>query len=258
MTTIIDGRGNISRNEKITQEDSFKPISIEEYRKLELTPEQEWDNIYNSKKCSLEALESIEIKKRGRGPDKPIYYSMSKEKGPYYDPGCIHVHIWKNPKLIENFTCEQFQNIPYIQFTDAKPGLYCSICHCRRKQFQFKWNQKLDDNSDKKECYLQYGVKNNYKIPIKEKTVFIENKINENLTPNKTILNWGRIINRLFYSMNNDKIIYTISQYKSLYLWPWQLTSYQKFRLNNPNYKNSCIFIKSDLDKFKDNYSIII
>ena len=58
--------------------------------------------------------------------------------------------------------------------------------------------------------------------------------------------------------MYNDKIIYEISIYKSLYLWPWQLTPYQKVKLNNPDYKSSCIFVKSDISKFRDNYAIIV
>lgn len=255
MTTIIDGRGNVSRIEDKKLEDSFKPISIEDYRKLELTPEQEWNNMYNARKCSLEAIEAIEIKKRGKGPDKPIYSSDSKEKGPYYDPESIHIHIWKKPELIENFTCEQFQNIPYIQFTDSKPGLYCCICHTRRRQFQFKWNQNLDDEEDKKEYNINYQINTNYSISPIDKKVLIEDEKN---TTNKIILNWDRILNRVFYSINHDKLVYAVSSYKSLYLWPWQLTPYQKFKLNNSEYKSSCVFIKSEVDKFKDNYSIII
>ena len=105
MTTVIDGRGNISRIENSSdipdEESSFTPMSIEEYRNLKLTPEQEWNNFYNPKKCSIEALEAIEITKRGNGPDKPVYSVDSKGPGPYYDPGCAHIHIWKKVKLIQ-------------------------------------------------------------------------------------------------------------------------------------------------------------
>ncbi len=265
MTTIIDGRGNISRIEKCLdtpEEDSFKPMSIEEYRNLKLTPEQEWNNIYNPKKCSLEAIEAIEIRKRGRGPDKPVYFSGSTEIGPYYDPGCIHIHIWKKKELIQNFTCEQFQNVPHIQYTDKKPGLYCSICHMRRKYFEFKWRENLDDPYEEPSIYEN---KNTYTkedfLPESDIKTFPIAKCEESIkvSPlNKKILNWERLIKRVFHSMYNDKIIYTISMYKSLYLWPWQLTPYQKFKLDNPNYKSSSIFVKSDLDKFKDNYAIIV
>tara|TARA_B100000287_G_scaffold428731_1_gene480641 strand:- start:8908 stop:9708 length:801 start_codon:yes stop_codon:yes gene_type:complete len=266
MTTVIDGRGNISRIENssditIEEEHSFAPMSIEEYRNLKLTPEQEWNNIYNPKKCSIEALEAIEIKKRGNGPDKPVYSVGSKEPGPYYDPDCAHIHIWKKVKLIQNFTCEQFHNVPYIQFTNKKPGLYCCICHERRKQFQFKWKENLDypyeeptifhnKNKYNKEDFLPPSS-----VKVFPKTVTEVPVSNEN---NKKILNWERLVNRIFHSIYNEKLIYPISKYKSLYLWPWQLTAYQKFKLDNPEYKSSHIFVKSDLDKFKNNYAIIV
>jgi hypothetical protein len=288
MTTVIDGRGNISRIEDssntLDEEPSFDPMSIEEYRSLKLTPEQEWNNIHNPKKCSIEALEAIEIKKRGNGPDKPIYRIGAKDPGPYYDPDCAHIHIWKKVKLIQNFTCEQFHNVPYIQFTNKKPGLYCSICHERRKQFQFKWKENLkqfqfrqkvnikqiqfrckDDLDDSYEKPMIFNNKNKYSkedfLPPSSVKVFPKTAAKIPTSDhdiNKKILNWERLVNRIFHSIYNEKLIYPLSKYKSLYLWPWQLTVYQKFKLNNPEYKSSRVFVKSGLDKFKNNYTIIV
>ena len=82
MPTLIDGRGNViemeTENEtKMETEDSkeFVPMSIVEYRNMNLTAEQEWNNVHNPKRCSIEALHNIEIKSRGKGPDKKIYNS---------------------------------------------------------------------------------------------------------------------------------------------------------------------------------------
>jgi len=58
--------------------------------------------------------------------------------------------------------------------------------------------------------------------------------------------------------MYNDKIIYPVSRFKSLYLWPWQLTPYQRFKLNMPDYKSSNIFVANDNLKFQDNYAVIV
>ena len=108
MSTIINGRGIISKIEEEErpplETEPFKCMTIEEYRNLKLTPEQEWNNMYNAKKVSIEALKNIEIRKRGKGPEKKVYSSAkSLENGPYYDPGCNHVHVWKKRSLIKNF-----------------------------------------------------------------------------------------------------------------------------------------------------------
>ena len=58
--------------------------------------------------------------------------------------------------------------------------------------------------------------------------------------------------------MYNEKVVYPISRFKSLYLWPWQLTNYQKFKLKFPDYKKSNIFGPSELEEFKDNYAVIV
>lgn len=274
MSTIIDGRGNLHRQEPETlismienmktkpEKDKIKIMSIEEYRNLKLTPEQEWNNTYNSKKVSIEALKAIEIKKRGKGPDKKLFFPGCNEAGPYYDPYCNHVHIWKKRKLIKNFIGEQFQNVPHVQFTDNKPGLYCSICHCRNTQFYLKWSQSIDDYQEMSNILKNSVVfKKEDFLPFEKIKVFpptVETPPPELEINNRVLLKWKSFMSKVKHSIYNDKIIYPVSKYKSLYLWPWQLTPYQRFKLNNPKYKSSVVFVPNDDLKFQNNYATIV
>lgn len=274
MSTIIDGRGNLHKKEPETiismlenkkikpDKDKNEVMSIEEYRNLNLTPEQEWDSIYNAKRVSIEALHTIEIKRRGKGPDKKIYYPGCSGPGPYYDPQCNHIHVWKNKSLIENFTGEQSQNVPHVQFTDDKPGLYCCICHCKNSQVRLNWREHVDD-------YYEKPVILQNDIVYKEEDFLPKDKIKEFpkfiLKPeaikernNRIVCKWESFMFKVIYSLKNDKIVYPLSSFKSLYLWPWQLTPYQRFKLKCPEYKSSNIFVKSDLEKFRNNYAIIV
>ena len=114
-------------------------MSTEEFCDIKMTEKEEWESHFNGKRCSIEALDSIIIKKRGNGPEKPIYTHTSTDPGPYYDPRGNHIHIWKGKKNIKNLNGEQNQNVKFIQFTYAKPGYYCSICHARNKNSSIKW-----------------------------------------------------------------------------------------------------------------------
>ncbi len=234
-------------------------ISIEEYRSIEETPEEEWNMIYNNKKISIEALEHIEIKKRGKGPEKPIYISHSDKPGPFYDPISSHVHIFKKDSLIKNFTSEQDPRCKFVQYRDYKPGTYCSICHCSCEKFHFNFmgsNKKPRINSH----FKNLSIDENPKI-ITEPSIDENSKIIiEPFTSSKKSYHaeWKRVITRVIHSLNNKKIVYPISKYKSLLLWPWQLTPYQKFKLENKNYKNSCIFVKSKIEFFREDYACIV
>ena len=158
---------------------------------------------------------------------------------------------------------EQFQNVPYVQYTEDKPGLYCSICHARNKQFGLKWNYNLDDEYEQPSILKNDSIfkKKDFLPKSKIKSFPNTSKISRNHTnkkPNKILLRWETLMYRVNYLLNNDKVIYTISRFKSLYLWPWQLTPYQKFKLKFPDYKSSCTFVKSEIEKFNDNYAVII
>lgn len=234
---------------------------IETYRNKILSEREEWDEFYRGKKISIEALEYIEIKKRGIGPIKRKYESYSDlENGPYYDSRCSHVHIWKEPCKIKNFNGEQTKNSEYIEYGNNKKGLYCSICHMRNVPFHFKWRQEPDQDLG---LNFVNKLENKYKKEdfLDQKDVITFPDIPEiiNIEPEKnlTIEKWKKILYKVKYMANNEMIVYKISDFKSLLKWPWELTDYQKFKLKNPDYLNTPIFLKPTIKNFKNNYAII-
>ncbi len=227
-----------------SETDSSFTIPIDIYRKMEFTDKEEWDNIYNPKKCSIEALNYIEIKKRGEGPIKKTYTSFAdKSEGPYKDTLGVHVCVWRKNELISNFICEQDPTEENIQFPDYKEGIYCCICHKRKECKEFNWTKikhtKREDPGPVKynDIPVLYG-------PLEKKE-------------SKAIPNWQKLMIKVNYKLYNDKIVYQLSPTESILLWPWQMTHYQKFKYNNKNYKESSIFLSSDKDTFKDTYGII-
>jgi len=262
MGTLITGRGvvrnigdktvdNVEEFKLELPDEEVELMSIEEYRKLELTEEQEWNNSYNPKRCSIEALNYIDIKKRGKGDIKSEYRSFSDtEYGPYYDPIGVHLCTWKNNKLIKNFKCEQDPSSESVQFSRVKPGLHCSICHKRKECRQFNWCEPVKPSRD-----CQPGVNpvtNEYKFTYPPVIKVVQRPKVSNAIPN-----WNKLMIKCIHAVYNDKIVYDISKFHSILLWPWQMTSYQKFRYNNPNYKKSVIFLESDMENFRDNYGVI-
>ena len=263
MPTIIDGRGNINNEvkenkRKHVKEPELDVMSIEEYRSLQLTPEQEWNAQFNPKRVSIEAAHRIAIRKRGKGPDKEIYVNTdSVTCAPCYDPACAHVHIWKKRSQIPNFIGEQFPTVEHIQYTDDKPGMYCSICHIRKYDYQFKWHHHMEITNEvptilKNET--KYDTKNYIENPIvfpktvepvEEKDVF------------KTFGKWSNLMFKVMYTIQNEKTVYPISPYKSLYLWPWEMTPYQKFKTKCPDYKKAVFIMKSETEKFSGDYAMI-
>ena len=249
MPTLIDGRGNViemeTENEtKMETEDSkeFVPMSIVEYRNMNLTAEQEWNNVHNPKRCSIEALHNIEIKSRGKGPDKKIYNSNNILEGPYFDPQCNHLHIWKNYKNIKNFVGEQDQSVPHVQFTDIKPGTFCCICHKRNIAVKLNWTYNL--MSEKR---IYETIKQKFFVSVKTEKTLIDEQEPEPKT-----------CNLIKHDLTIPKIIYNITPFKSLCLYPWELTPYQRFKLKIPDYKKSTIFLKCDAEKFANGYACII
>jgi hypothetical protein len=65
------------------------------------------------------------------------------------------------------------------------------------------------------------------------------------------------VLFKVKHSLKNDKIVYPVSKYKSILLWPWEMTPYQRFKINIPDYKQSIIFVESKTENFKNNYAII-
>jgi len=209
--------------------------------------EETWNYLYNPRRISIEALEIIEINKRGKGPDKKIYYSCNDQDGPYYDPLALHVHTWKSESKIKNFTTEQRPDVAHIQKRNYKPGLYCSICHIRNKRFKFTWSQ-IEEECKELPGDDYYSILEHLEC----KDEIIETKVEPNYT------NWKKLMPKVLYKLYNKKTVYPISKYKSLLLWPWQMTPLQKMKLKIPDYKEQFSFImKSNLDSFRENYAVI-
>jgi hypothetical protein len=235
-------------------------ISIEEYRNHIFSEKEEWNNFYNPKRCSIDALTKIETKQRGNGPDKKLYTTSTTESGPYYDPDSLHVHIWKNSKLIKNFDSEQNPNKPYIEFTNIKNGVFCCICHIKNRNSTFKWKTSFyEEHDEQKEIYVNRNSYSNSDYIMNPKIFsIVKIELEKFCEPlNRSISNWINLMAKFKYSREFTKIMYPISNHKSLYLWPWDMSSYKKLKLKNPEYKKSVIFIRSENDKFVDNYSYI-
>ncbi len=263
MPVIINKRGIIKLEDEKTETNSHinkKQILDQDTAEMyNMSDIDEWNMKYNCNRISIEAINKIEIKKRGRGEEKKSFDKEYSEKvpGPYYDPLNNHLHIWKKDSLIPNFKSEQNPNNLYIEFTDYKKGTYCSICHIRNIMQNFNWREEPDKDVDTNiykiscsDAYIEPLKKGEYKefdnVTVKEK---IECKKNP-------IKYWEKLMYKVKYIINNSKIVYNVSPYKSLMLWPWEMTSYQKFKHNNKNYKNSCVFIDTD-KKFRDKYVYI-
>lgn len=233
-------------------------MSIEEYRAMKLSAKEEWEANFNGKRCSIEALDSIIIKKKGTGPEKPVYTHQCTDPGPYYDPQGIHLHIWKNKKHIQNFTSEQNPNVKYLQFTDDKPGYYCSICHLRNKSSTFKWVQSPEQTLDTPECLKKHDKFTSVDC-ITDITQFPPRNCRKPASdvPQRGIKNWASLMFKVLHSLKFKKLEYKISNTKVLYLWPWELTPYQRFKLKYPDYKKRGIFLNT-LDTFTENYAYIV
>tara|TARA_Y100001970_G_scaffold291891_1_gene430889 strand:+ start:11294 stop:12064 length:771 start_codon:yes stop_codon:yes gene_type:complete len=255
MSTIVNGRGIIKR-----EENKNEVMSIEEYRALNFTPEEEWNHIYNPKRLSIEALDNIETRKRGKGDTKNVYTSLMEVDGklaPYYDPSGTHIHIWKSHTTIPNLIGPQNANVPYIQFTDFKPGTYCCICHKLNRCHRFTWRPEPDANYIIGATIYEKGLQYSPDDYQKDVKYFPKTEPALVLKEEKYTGKWTNFMIKVLYSMNNDKFVYPVSKYKSLLLWPWEMTPYQKFKMGNPDYRKSVIFLEPSLEKFKDNYAYI-
>lgn len=255
MSTIVNGRGVVKH-----EETKNKVMSIEEYRAIKFTDEEEWNNIYNPKRLSIEALDNIEIRKRGKGNTKNVYTSLMEvdaNYGPYYDPSGTHIHIWKSHKSIPNLTGPQNANVPYIQFTDFKPGTYCCICHKFNKCHRFTWRPDPECDVVVGTTIYEKGPQYSSKDFQKNIKYFPNIEQKSVIEPKKYTGKWTNFMIKVLYSMNNDKFVYPVSKYKSLLLWPWEMTPYQKFKMKNPDYRQSIIFLQPSIEKFQDDYAYI-
>lgn len=126
----------------------------------------------------------------------------------------------------------------------------------------------ISNNSSNNIDLLSFQL-NKTSIDITKKWINLYNKINKNNRQNhfnftlknyknkqqkkkKIIYNYYKIV----YKIIKNPILYNISNTETKLIWPWDLTHYQKYKLNNPNYKLTPIF-SHNKNKITDNYIII-
>lgn len=172
---------------------------------------------------------------------------------------------------------------------------YCSICHCEIKfnlsfsnkrkigVMNLKDNKKhISDNLINK--FNSITIKNekdekdeNINLLTKKFKVFkldIYNKKWKILFNKIQYTNNKNILYNIYYEFKNKEIKIISMYYKILYkllykpilynigltetklLWPWELTDFQKFKLNIPNYKSSVLFT-GYYNKIDKNYVVI-
>lgn len=106
---------------------------------------------------------------------------------------------------------------------------------------------------------------NNKTLPltIVKKWKIFNMKVKKNYTANiyfKYKINQSKMI-KLFYILSYKllygPIFYPISTTQTKLLYPWELTNYQNFKLNYPDYKNNPIFSHQNRNRITENYVII-
>ena len=212
------------------------------------------DIIIKNGKINFNEMNKEYSKKNEEGLIKKNYIDFNNSiPGPYYDLNDSHLHVWRKPQRISNFNGPQDRQI--IKLTKREWNnnkSYCSICHCAEKQ-----NTAFDKNNNFRTLYIseENNNENNNEII---KPTYICKSTNFNgwynlfnkLTDRKILINSikskrNKIHNKYYqmvYKLMHKPIIYNISPFNTKLLYPWQITPYQQFKLNNPNYKNTNLF----------------
>ena len=215
--------------------------------------------------------------------------------GPYYDFFDCHLCIPRKYDHIQNFSGPQHKK--KIKLMDTKDFnkliSYCCICHseirhnpcfsAKRKIFieEDTFARKVEVNFDLLEQFKKIkichqnssdidliitGLKKT-SVDISSKWGNLYNKINKSY--NKDNLNFvfrnykntqQKIINKYYqivYKLVKTPILYPISTTETKLIWPWNLTNYQKFKLDNPDYKSCVMFSHRRNYKITENYVII-
>jgi len=220
-----------------------------------------------------EAEKIYEIKNEAGLYKIPWEEYCSSKAGPYYDPCKYHLCVFRKPYLIKNFIGPQKSSLKKVIKQDYNPNSsFCIICHEPYKnKFDFLKKRKMfimDDNyytPKQNKDKTQYNYKlfykklNLYEIVQKYKLYhkdILFNDIKHELQIIKSKSNQiYKKYYQLIYKLLYKPVVYPISHKECKLLWPWELTYYQKFKLNNPDYKNSCIF--SNQKKITENFVII-
>lgn len=213
-------------------------------------------------------------KKRDEGGYLKPEYAVSNNRGPYWDPHDIHVHIWVRGTIhsVENHK-KRYSN------GDPKPytGIYCKVCH----EIKIPFAQDLQDNMPI-EPYYEKNIKlamklidNSVIIPSIPKTPFIHPKPEERLILNNTKCKIPNTVNecRIISQMPNKSVLvddgttkYTVepNRVSSIYrlintkldpivlLFPIYVRNYQE-----APYASMPIMVpREDIEKLKKNWEI--
>ena len=216
--------------------------------------------------------------------------------GPYYDFFDCHLCIPRKYDQIQNFTGPQYKNKIKLMDTKDFNKLvrYCCICHreiipnpcfsAKRKVFieedtfarkvdinhdlqkQFK-KIKISEEDDNNKIDIITTILNKISVDINAKWKKLYNKINKitrkdnvNLTFRNYKSTQQKIINKYYqmvYKLVRTPILYPISMTETKLIWPWDLNRYQKFKLDNPDYKSSVMFSHRRNYKITENYVTI-
>ena len=180
--------------------------------------------------------------------------------GPYYDLMNSHLHVWRKASLITNFQGPQdYKKIQLDNKPWNKDDVYCSICHIKVKancSFSYlKNDKKIKKYRENRENLKKENI--NYL----QKWTFFYNRLTDRVNiVNKIKTKKFKIVNnyyKLVYKLLYKPIMYEISVKETKLIYPWELTPYQSFKLENPNYKNSVIFNQNDDKIITTNYLMI-
>lgn len=217
--------------------------------------------------------------------------------GPYYDMFDSHICVVRKHNQIPNFIGPQVKNkVKLIDTKDYnKKVKYCIICHSLMKPnpsfsskrkifveedtFMRKKEIEIDLQRDFKKLKIENSKPHSMSIDVIteqiKKTIInscntwynISHKLymkNQRSNFNFVHENYKRvqskIINKYYqfvYQLTKPPILYPISVIETKLIWPWNLTKYQKFRLENPDYKLSSLFEHRKNYKITENYVII-
>lgn len=233
----------------------------------------------------IQTDESQRINKiKKEGLLKENYEDYIKERpGPYYDILNSHLCISRRYNQIKNFTGPQIKNkIKLLETKEYDKKIkYCCICHTaikpnpayssKKKTFIDEENfSRKDDNNLNVLSSLKKMKISSHKIYNKNNWLIFSDKLNiNNINNRKSVLDMEfhkykqiqtKVIFKYYkivYKLIKNPILYNISSIESKLLWPWELTKYQKFKLNNPNYKLLPIFSHNKNTRITENYVII-
>lgn len=198
--------------------------------------------------------------------------------GPYYDQYHNHCHIWKPASLIKNFKGEQNQSQIRYKKHDSIParGLYCSICHMRLKgngfdlkkvleipvQPYFKKRKAEDDLSNMLKSIkitkkLSSIMWDRFYILMQKQYIAKYRRLYDSLIDvksqkDKILGKWANLTKKL----TEPYVYYPLNSLRSVPMKLSDMTPYQRFKYNNPNYRSVTNFIISS-NRFDSNYVTI-